>query len=104
MATSVKMAADTKSRLEELQAAITLETGTKVTQQELLARIVDHAFDSRDDLIDSFRDDDDWEGLSRAEIEQFLSGTTDWGVETTEEEIDEILYGSTDEFEPDSAE
>lgn len=104
MATSVKMAADTKSRLEELQAAIKLETGTKVTQQELLDRIVDHAFDSRDDLIDSFRDDDDWEGLSKEEIERFLSGTTDWGVETTEEEIDEILYGSTDEFEPDSAE
>lgn len=104
MATSVKMAADTKSRLEELQAAIKLETGTKVTQQELLDRIVDHAFDSRDDLIDSFRDDDDWEGLSTEEIERFLSGTTDWGVETTEEEVDEILYGSTDEFESDSAE
>lgn len=104
MATSVKMAADTKSRLEELQAAIKLETGTKVTQQELLDRIVDHAFDSRDDLIDSFRDDDDWEGLSEEEIERFLSGTTDWGLETTEEEIDEILYGSTDEFESDPAE
>lgn len=99
MATSVKMAEDTKSRLEALQAEIKLETGRKVTQQELLERLVDRAYESRDEFIDSFRDDDDWEGLSEDEIERALSGTTDWGVETTEADIDETLYGSTDEFE-----
>lgn len=99
MATSVKMDETTKSRLEELQAEIRLETGTKVTQQELLDRIVDRAYDSKEELIDSFRDDDEWGGLTEVEIEQFLSGTTDWGVETTEEEINDILYGSLDEFE-----
>ena len=98
MATSVKMDERTKSRLEELQAEIRLETGENVTQQELLDRIVDEAYDSKEELIDSFRDDDEWEGLTEDEIERFLSGTTDWGVETSEEEIDEILYGSTDEF------
>ncbi len=95
MATSVKMDEHTKSRLEELQATIKLETGRKVTQQELLDRLVDRAFDSKEEFVDSFREDDEWEGLTEEEIERWLSGTTDWGVETTEEEIDEILYGST---------
>lgn len=98
MATSVKMAADTKSRLEELQAEIKLETGTKVTQQELLGRLVDHAFDSREAFIDSVRDDD-WEGLAEEEIERFLSGTTASGDPVDEREIDDVLYGSPDEFE-----
>lgn len=99
MATSVKMAEDTKSRLEALQAEIKLETGRKVTQQELLDRLVDQAFESREEFIDSFRDDDDWDGLSDNEIERALSGTTDWGVETSEADIDETLYGRTDEFD-----
>lgn len=99
MATSVKMTAETKSRLEELQAEIKLETGRKVTQQELLDRLVDRAIESREEFIDSMREDDDWVGLDDDEIERALSGTTDWGVETTEADIDETLYGSTDEFE-----
>lgn len=98
MAASVKMDEAAKSRLEELQAEIRLETGTKVTRQELLDRIVDRALDSKEALIDSFRDDDEWEGLSEAEIEQFLSGTTASGSPVDEEEIDEVLYGSPDEF------
>jgi len=55
MATSVKMDDDTKSRIERLQAEIRLETGTRVTQQEILARLVERAIESKADLIDSFR-------------------------------------------------
>lgn len=47
MATSVEMDEDTKSRIEELQAEIRLETGRKVTQQALLDRIVSRAYESR---------------------------------------------------------
>ncbi|WP_136688504.1 hypothetical protein [Halorhabdus amylolytica] len=90
MTTSVKIATNTKDKLEQLQAEIKLETGRKVTQQELLDRIVSREFDSKTALIDSFRDD--FEGLSEEEIEQFFSGTSDWGVETSEEDIDRILY------------
>ncbi|AKH98016.1 hypothetical protein [Halanaeroarchaeum sulfurireducens] len=91
MATAVKMDEETKSRLEELQAAIKLKTGTKVTQQEILARLVDTAFESRSEFIDSFRDaktalDDD-------EIERFNAGMIASGIETDEADIDEILYG-----------
>ena len=40
MATAVKVDEDAKSRLEELQAEIRLRAGTRVTQQELLTRLI----------------------------------------------------------------
>ena len=91
MATAVKMDRESKSKLEDLQAEIKLKTGTKVTQQEILARLLDSAMESRAEFIDSFRDGP--ASLSEAEIEQFNRGTIASGVETTEEDIDDILYG-----------
>ena len=90
MATSVKIDEETKSRLEQLQAQIKLETGRKVTQQELLRRLVDDAFTSTSELIESFRETD--VSLSDEEIEAFLSGTTAGGDPVDEEDIDHALY------------
>lgn len=91
MTTSVKVDERTKDKLEQLQAEIRLETGRKVTQQALLDRIVAREFDSKDALIDSFRDD--WEGLSEAEIERWLSGTMASADPVSEADIDRIVYG-----------
>jgi hypothetical protein len=91
MATAVKMDVETKSQLEELQAEIKLKTGRKVTQQELLARIVESAVESRAELVDSFREAP--VALSDAEFERFDEGTVASGVETDEDDIDDVLYG-----------
>lgn len=91
MATAVKVDEDAKSRLEELQAEIRLRTGEKVTQQELLTRLIDEAFESREDVIDSFRESA--VPLSEAEKEAMDRGRVGSGVETDESDIDEILYG-----------
>lgn len=91
MTTSVKMDDTTKSRLERLQAEIRLETGKRVTQQEILVRLVERAIDSREDLIDSFREQR--VPVSEAEREAFHEGMISSGVSTSEEDIDEILYG-----------
>jgi len=91
MATAVKMDAETKSLLEELQAEIRLKTGTKVTQQELLARLVESAVESRGEFIDSFRDSP--KALSDDELAAFNEGQISSGVETSEDDIDDILYG-----------
>jgi hypothetical protein len=91
MATAVKMDEETKSLLEELQAEIKLKTGTKVTQQELLARLVESAVESRGEFIDSFRDSPT--ALTEAELAAFNEGQISSGVETAEEDIDDILYG-----------
>lgn len=91
MATAVKMDEAVKSRLEELQAEIRLKTGQKVTQQELLAHLVNNAYESRSELIDAFRETT--VPASEGEIESFNDSTFDSGVETREEDIDDILYG-----------
>lgn len=91
MAKAVKLDADAKSRLEELQAEIRLRTGESVTQQELLTRIIDDAYATRDELIDSFREEGDT--LSEEEVATFFEAEFDSGVETDENDIDDILYG-----------
>jgi len=82
---------EAKSQLEELQAEIRLKTGKKITQQELLSQLIQSAVDSRSEFIDSFRDAA--VALSESELQEFNKGRISSGVETDEEDIDDILYG-----------
>ncbi len=91
MTTAVKVDEDAKSRLEELQAEIRLRAGQNVTQQELLSRLIDDAYESRDAVIDSFRGST--VPLSDTQKEAMKRGRFSSGVETTEADIDDILYG-----------
>lgn len=91
MATTVKMDAATKSKLERLQALIKLETGRKVTQQELLRVLVEDGLASKGEVVDHFRDE--WQGLSKEEAKRWLAWTFSEGEPVDEEEIDRIVYG-----------
>jgi hypothetical protein len=91
MATSVKMDDDTKSRLERLQAEIRLKTGKRVTQQEILARLVERATESKADLVDSFRDER--VPVSETDREAFHDEMVSSGTSTGEDDIDDVLYG-----------
>ena len=86
----MKMDDETKSRLEELQAEIKLETGEKVTQEELLRKIVEHAISTKSEVIDEY---EKTVPADESEIEEFHSRISSSGVETSEEDVDEILYG-----------
>jgi len=91
MTTAVEVDEGAKSRLEELQAEIKLRTGMKVTQQELLTRLIDDAYESRHEVIDSFREST--VPLSDEEKQAMRRGRFSSGVETDEEDIDDVLYG-----------
>jgi hypothetical protein len=91
MPTAVKVDNDARSRLEEFQAEIRLRTGTTVTQQELLSRLIDDAYASRAELIDSFRESA--VPLTEEAQATMRGGRISSGVETDEDDIDEILYG-----------
>ncbi|MBP1987885.1 hypothetical protein [Halolamina salifodinae] len=91
MATSVKMDDETKTRLERLQAEIRLKTGNRVTQQEVLARLVENAIESKAELIDSFREER--VPVSADEQGAFHEGMISSGTATSEEDIDDLLYG-----------
>lgn len=91
MATAVKVDEESKARLEELQARIRLEADTKVTQQELLSRLIDDAYDSQADVVESFREST--VPLSDEQKAAMQRGRISSGVETDEDDIDDILYG-----------
>jgi len=91
MATAVKMDEEGKSLLEELQAEIKLRTGKKVTQQEIMTSLLKDAHESKSEVVDSFREST--VPLSDEEREAFHSGMFSSGVETDEDDIDDILYG-----------
>mgnify|MGYP006271980753 CR=1 FL=1 len=90
MATSVKMDEETKAQLERLQAEIRLETGERVTQQEILTRLVEDAVQSKPELIDSFRPTN--VPVSDDQRDAFHEGMVSSGVTTTEGDIDDIVY------------
>ena len=89
MATAVEIDDEAKSRLEELQAEIRLRTGRTVTQQDLLSRLIDDAYKSRAEVVDSFRESA--VPLTVAEKEAMQRGRISSGVETDED--DETIYG-----------
>lgn len=82
---------DTKDRLERLQAEVRLKTGKRVTQQEILSRLVEQAIESKADLVDSFRRER--VPVADGERESFHEGMVSSGEKTTEEDIDDVLYG-----------
>lgn len=90
MATAVKMDEETKSHLEELQAEIRLQTGTKVTQQKILERLVEDAYESKSAFVDSFRSTT--VPLSEEEKESMREGRFSSGVQTDEDDVDDVLY------------
>ena len=90
MPAAVKIHEDAKSRLEELQAEIRLETGHNVTQQDLLTRLIDEAYESREEVIESFRDSS--VPLSAEEKAAMRRDRFNSGVETDESDIDDIIY------------
>jgi len=91
MATAVRVDEDAKSRLGELQAEIRLRTGKRVTQQELLTRIIDETSESYDEIVDAFRQST--VPLSDEEQAAMQRGQFSSGVETDESDIDDVLYG-----------
>lgn len=91
MPTAVKVDEEAKSHLEELQAEIRLRTGQRVTQQELLTRLIEDAVDSRAAFIESFREST--VPLSDAEKAQMRAGRFASGSRVDEADIDDIVYG-----------
>jgi hypothetical protein len=80
---------DTTSRLERLQAEVRLPTGRRVTQQDVLARLVKRAIESKPALVDSFHEKR--VPLAESEREGFHDGMVSSGVTTTEEDVDDVL-------------
>ncbi|MBN2336775.1 hypothetical protein JXL21_14555 [Candidatus Bathyarchaeota archaeon] len=91
MATSVKISREYKDRLDRLQAKLLLATGAKLSQQELLELLVLLGTELEDEIVK--RLNGLVSPLGSEAIREILARTADWGVETSEDTINETLYG-----------
>lgn len=89
MATSVKMREADKGRLDRLQAELTSRSGRKMTQEELLGRLVALGERERDRLaappLRGKAAEEVWARLRRLPVRT--------GIVTSWEEIDRHVYG-----------
>jgi len=88
--TTVKVSARTSKQLDALQARVRVQRGRRVTKQALLEELVDRALDESELLV-LLRAPK--RPLSPRARKALLEYPVPWGVATSEEDIDAILYG-----------
>ncbi len=91
MNANIKINEKDKDIFDMLQAELTLKTGKKITQQELFSWLIEFARSRKDNFFGKLSR----LPLSEKEKKRIRNLSSSWGVETTEEEIDMIVYGAS---------
>lgn len=84
MATSIKIRDADKRRLDRLQGEVMARRGRKISQQELVAMLLDLGYDMKDRLFE-----DDTRPMNAREIAALDRLIVSTGIRTREEDIDE---------------
>lgn len=91
MSSTIKVDSKVKTEIDKLQAKITIKTGEKITQQELLRRIIEfvilHEEEFQKDYIL------DWTPPTKKEWSEIKAIVRDFGFKTSESTINRELYG-----------
>ncbi len=91
MYTDIKISTKTKKNLEKLQNLLMQALGRKITLPEVIDIVVEKGLKDFDSIVQHFSKK---RKLSEDEIEKILSELPmDLHVETSEEDIDETVYG-----------
>ena len=85
-ATTLRIDTRQKTRFDKLQAKLRAITGRKITQAELLDRILDQVEANPEALVGRA-----WRPLTKAEIRRVMELPMDLGFELGD--VDEVLYG-----------
>lgn len=90
MTTTIKIDDLTKSRFDKLKARILIETGKKLTQQEILQLLLEHAEESEEEIILRLS------GIkfppSIEDKKKFLLLQDDFGFDTSKVDEDKVIY------------
>ena len=89
MSENIKIHEKDKHIFDMIQAELTLKTGKKITQQELFSQLIEFVRSRKDNFFGRVSK----LPLSEKEKNKIRSLQCDMGVETSEEEIDLIVYG-----------
>lgn len=87
---SVKVYGETKKKFDRLQAEFLLKSGKKLSQQDILDRIVDFTARKKENFFEEMSGID--HPLGSDEIKRILKTPKNWGIKTREGDIDKILY------------
>ncbi len=90
MTENIKVHEKDKHIFDMLQAELTFKTGKKITQQELFSIIIEFTISKKENFFGRLFK----LPLSEKEIKKIKSLQSDWGVITTEKEIDMVVYGA----------
>ncbi|MDD5473109.1 MAG: hypothetical protein PHU34_03065 [Candidatus Methanoperedens sp.] len=90
MSENIKIHEKDKYVFDMLQAELTLKTGKKITQQELFSQLIEFVRAKKDNFFGRVSK----LPLSEKQKKKIRSLSSDWGVETSEEEIDLVVYGA----------
>ena len=91
MTTSIKVDDSTKNKIDQLQAQILLQTGRKITQQQIVELLANWGIQNLDTLKNILLDKPII--LTDAEIVEYKKFRVSTGVKTDSGTIDQILYG-----------
>lgn len=95
MSTTVRVEDEVKADLDRFQGLVQSETGERLSQSQLLARLL--RFAERRPW-DFFKDPAPaWKPPTKEQLDRFFDSLEDWGVDTDSSRIDEELYGPPDE-------
>ncbi|OLS20756.1 MAG: hypothetical protein HeimC3_39120 [Candidatus Heimdallarchaeota archaeon LC_3] len=91
LSSTVKIDETLKKEIDKLQAKLILKLGQKISQQELLRKVVNYVIKNEKKFFDNFILT--WDPMSDDEWNSLTAFITDFGYETSEETIDKELYG-----------
>ncbi|MHA1166674.1 MAG: hypothetical protein ACTSP4_12735 [Candidatus Hodarchaeales archaeon] len=91
MPTTIKINHEFKREIDKLQAKVILKTGEKITQQELLVRILRFVIRNEEEFFKNYIFD--WESLDDSEWEKLKTFITAFGKISKESTIDREIYG-----------
>jgi hypothetical protein len=86
---AVEITDSTKLELERLQAEILIKTNKKFTQQELIDILIDFGREHMENLLKILSS----KFVTQEDFNRIRSLSSPWGIETTPELNEEILYG-----------
>lgn len=94
MPTTVRVEDDVKAHLDRFQGLFQSETGQRLSQSQLLARLLRFAERRAPDFFNDV--DTPWHPPTEEQLDRFFAQLGDWGA-TDAARIDEELYGPRDE-------
>jgi len=88
-ATTVRISTSANRKLDTLQARLRVRSGRRVTKQTILERLIDQALEEEHPVLLA----PPKYPLPDRIVRKLRDYPRDWGLETSERDIDRILYG-----------